>query len=134
MRIRVAFALAFLAAPASAQDLPSSLDDLTDASSIASAAQTLVEQAEDRILVRDMLGKEIKGSDGETIGTVENLAVVPGGRIVAAIVDTGQDSRIALPFAAVKLAGSASALEVPVPASELTGMSALRSLADSLAE
>ena len=133
MRIRFALALALLPVPVVAQDLPSP-GDLTSASSIASAAQTLAGQAGDRVLVRDLLGKELKGADGNTVGTVEDLAVIPGGRVIAAIVSTGEGSRIAVPFAAVKLAGSASELQVSVPASELTGLTELQSLAQSLTE
>lgn len=133
MRVRFVFALVALGVPASAQDLPT-FDDLTSASAIASAAESLESKLGDRLLVRDLLGKELKGADGESVGTIEDLAVVPGGRVIAAIVSTGDGSRIAVPFAAVKLADSASRVEVPVAASELTGMSALGSLATALSK
>lgn len=133
MRLGIAMALALLPVPSAAQDLPSP-GDLTSASGIASAARNLAGEAEDRLLVRDLLGKELKGADGNTLGTVEDLAVIPGGRVVAAIVSTGNGKRIAVPFAAVKLAGTGSSLEVPVAASDLAGRAELRSLAESLSD
>jgi sporulation protein YlmC with PRC-barrel domain len=132
MRVFPAAVIALVAAPAVAQDLPSP-GDLTGSSAIASAAQSLLDQTEERLLVRDLLGKELKGADGEVVGTVENLAVAPGGRVIAAIVST-EDMRIAVPFGAVKLAAAGSGLEATVPASELTSMSELQSLAESLTQ
>lgn len=129
----LAFGFAFLPLPGVAQDFPSP-GDLTSGSAIASAAESLAGQASDSLLVRDLFGKELKGSDGEVVGTVDDLAVIPGGRVVAAIVSTRDGAQIAVPFAAVKLTGSASALEVPIAASELSGLTALKSFADSLTQ
>ena len=123
---------AAIAAPAAAQDnlLP---DNLTSASAIASAAQSLAQAGQDKLLVRDLLGQPLTGSDGATVGTIENFAVIPGGRIIAVIVSTGDGTRIAVPYTAVKVASAAKAgLQASVPASELTGMPELQSLANAL--
>jgi ribosomal 30S subunit maturation factor RimM len=120
--------------PAAAQDGGPLPADLTSASAIASAATSLAEMVQDKLLIRDLLGKEITGSNGDRLGTVENLAVIPGGRIVAAIVSTDGGTRIAVPYTAIKVTRAAeqAQLQAKVPASELTGMSELSSLADSL--
>lgn len=122
---------------AAAQDLPVDLpDSLTDAAGIASAAQTLGEAAMDRLLIKDLIGTELTGSDGNSVGTIEDFVVIPGGRIVAALIETGDGTRLAVPFAAVKVVNAASqvGLEVPVGASELQGMGELRALASSLTD
>lgn len=71
---------------------------------------------------------------GDTVGTIEDFAVVPGGRIIAALVSAGDGTVIAVPYAAIKVANAAgtASLDVPVHASELQGMSELKSLANSL--
>lgn len=123
------------AAPARAQeDILSATDDLTTASAIAEAATKLAGAVEDRLLIKDLIGKELKGKDGETLGTVEDFVVVAGGRLIAAMVKTEDDERLAVPFAAVKVAGSAedAGLELPIDASELEDMDELRSLTDAL--
>jgi PRC-barrel domain len=122
-----------LALPALGQDLPDIPDSLTDASAIASAADTLAGAAQDKVLVADLIGQSLTGADGQTVGTVEDLAAIPGGRLVAAIVSTGDGTRIAVPYAALQMSSAAQGLTATVPASELTGMSELRSLAQSLA-
>jgi sporulation protein YlmC with PRC-barrel domain len=122
---------------AAAQDLPVDLpDSLTDASSIASAAQALSEAGMDRLLIKDLIGKELTGSDGNTIGTVEDFAVIPGGRIIAALVSTSDGTRLAVPYAAIRVANAATSasLQVPISASELLDMGELQSLASSLTD
>ena len=120
---------------ATAQDLPVDIpSSLTSASSIASAAQSLRDTGMDKLLIKDLIGKTLTGTDGNTIGTIENFAVVPGGRIIAAVVSTGDGATIAVPYAAIKVANAAGTanLHVSVPASELQEMNELRSLANSL--
>ena len=120
---------------AAAQNLPVDIpDSLTSTSSIASAAQSLREAGMDKLLIQDLIGKTLSGTDGNTVGTIEDFAVVPGGRIIAALVSTGDGTVIAVPYAAIKLANAAgtASLHVPVRASELQGMSELKSLANSL--
>lgn len=86
------------------------------------AAEMLRDAAENAILVRDLFGAEIAGPDGTTVGTVENLAVVPGGRIVAAIVERSDGTRVPVPYAAVTLERKAGAVAGTLdrPLSELT--------------
>jgi hypothetical protein len=130
--LHVVAAALLAGAPAAAQD--GSGQTITDPAALASAAKNLAGQAADRFLVRDLLGQKLTGVDGNTVGTVRNLVVVPGGRIVAVLVETGDGTRLAVPFTAVKLAGSGSAapLSATVSASELKGMQELKSLAQSL--
>lgn len=122
------------AAPVAAQQVPTGPVDVGSISELASMAQDVGAMAADKLLVRDMLGQPLLGEGGETVGTVEDFVVVPGGRIVAALVETQDGSRIAVPFTAVKLGQAASSgmMQVPLPASELTGAEALRSLASQL--
>lgn len=130
----IAACLALAAGPTAAQDGGVLPDNLTNASAIASAANSLAGAAQDKLLIRDLLGKQITGSDGNRLGTVENFAVIPGGRIVAAIVSTGGGTTIAVPYTALKVTRAAqqAQLQTTVPASELTGMSELKSLANNL--
>ncbi len=117
-----------------AQDLPDEIpDSLSNASSIASAAQSLGEAGAEKLLIKDLIGKTLTGADGNTVGRVENFVVIPGGRIVAALVSTGEGSTIAVPYAAIKMADAAEAanLTAQIPASELSGMSELKSLAEA---
>ena len=93
---------------AAAQDGPlGNLGDLTSASAIEKAASQLEQQIKNSVLIKDLLGKSLKGADGATLGTVVNFAVAPGGRLVAALVETGDGTRLAVPFAAVKVVGKA---------------------------
>ena len=120
--------------PASAQDPLADLPDPTSPDALREVASRLGEEAKDRALIADLLDKTLKGSDGDTIGKVRDFVLVPGGRLIAAIVETTDGPRIALPFTAVKLVGSAQSrgLEVPLTASEVSEMEELESLADSL--
>lgn len=104
---------------------------ITDAA--ASAAQTLEKSAKGHLLVAEMLGSEIAGPSGDTLGTLENLVVIPGGKIVAAIVKPKQGDPIALPYQALKVSAAASAgkktgLTLPIELEKARGMSALQDL------
>lgn len=130
----VAFAWSSIAA---AQDMPVDIpDSLTSAASIASAAQTLHKAGMDKLLVKDLIGKTLTGAEGDTIGTIENFAVIPGGRIIAALISLGDGTMIAVPYAAIQVANAAgvAAPNVPISASDIQGMSELRSLASSLTD
>ncbi len=122
-----------VAAPAGAQQVPEAFD-VGSVSDLATMAGEVRGLAEDRLLVRDMLGEPLLGGDGETVGTVEDFVVIPGGRLVAAMVETGDGTRIAVPFAAVKLGQAAAAgmMQVPLDASDIRGSAELRSLAETL--
>ena len=133
---RLALALPFLLPlPLAAQELsPEALGELTSLDGLGAAADRIAQAAEDPILIRDLLGQEIAGADGTAIGTIEDMAVIPGGRIVAAIV-TVDGTRIAIPYAALKLDTAADvAAEVGFTADELKGSEALTSLANTLGE
>lgn len=105
------------AAIAAAQSNGTDVADLSTAAK--DAAETLSQAANDSLLVRDLLGATVTAPGGETSGTVEDLVVVPGGRIVAAIIKTGSDDaeRIPVPFAAVKVTRSSSELKLELPKS-----------------
>ena len=119
---------------AAAQDPLAGLPEPSDPDALREVASRLGEEAKDRALIADLLGKPLKGSDGDTIGKVRDFVVIPGGRLIAAIVQTPDGPRIAVPFTAVKLVGAAQSrgLEVPLTASEVSGMEELESLAGSL--
>lgn len=109
-------ALVLAALPAAAQSNGSGSPDL--ASAAKEAATALSDSAKDSLLVRDLLGATVTAPGGEKSGTVEDLVVVPGGRIVAALVKTGSDGeRIPVPFSAVKVTRSASKLSLELPES-----------------
>ncbi len=118
----------------SQEDMLDDMDDLTNRDAVAEAASKLVDQGKDTFLVEGMLGREIKGSDGETIGEIKDLVVIPGGRIPAALVEVDGDTTIAVPFGAVKLSGSAdeAGLDLPLTKSEVEDMDELQKLAEEL--
>ena len=129
----MAVAMSLGAAPAVAQ-MSALPEEITSPSALESAAQTLANEGQDSVLIRDLLGKPIVGEGGSEIGTVENFAVVPGGGLAAAIVRTPDGGQLAIPFKAVKVGSAAGSapMQVPFAASEVMGMSALSSLADTL--
>lgn len=130
-------ALALLAAvcgPAFAQD--AFAQDVPDAGAalpadVGGAAELLRGAAEDALLLRDLLGTEVSEPGGNAIGTVENFVVIPGGRIVAAVIETSDGDRLPVPFAAVKLEAKSGEAQAALdrPLSELRedeGFGALR--------
>lgn len=134
MRTVLQFCLALLAAVCA---LPAAAQGTGDIASAAkSAADELASGAKDKLLVKDMLGADVTGPGGEKIGTVENLVVVPGGRVVAAIVATDAEDtgRIPVPFSVVKMAqaGGKLGLELPVGLSKLQGMKEVQALAGAV--
>lgn len=108
------------------------------ADAIARAAQDALDLAKgaasDSLLIKDLLGRTVTGPDGTEIGTVENFMVVPGGRIVAAVLQTsgGESRRIAVPFSLVKLSGTADKLSLQATLQELQNMPAIQSLTAAL--
>ncbi|WP_230533399.1 PRC-barrel domain-containing protein [Microvirga roseola] len=106
------------------------------ASAAKSAADTLTSSAKDSLLVKDLLGAQVSGPGGDTVGTVDNLVAVPGGRIVAAIlVPQGQGGdRIPVPFSIVKVAKTSGKLGItlPVSLSELKGMKEVQQLVSAV--
>lgn len=121
-----------LAAPAAAQDDPFvKMGDLTSATGIGQAAEKIRNTAKDGMLVADLLGKELTGHDGHVLGTVKDFVVVPGGRLIAAVVETDDGQRIAVPFAAIKLEGLRGQ-RLPVTAEELKSMTELSELGKAI--
>jgi hypothetical protein len=108
--------------------------DVTSAAK--SAAETLTSVAQDKLLVKDMLGADVSGPGGKTMGTVENFVVIPGGRIVAAIIatDAKDTGRIPVPFSLVKVTHTAGklGLTLPVGLSEMKGMKEIQTLAAAI--
>lgn len=129
-----ALALALLlpaAAAAQGLELP---DEITGPEGMAQAARTIAEAGVEQLLIADLIGLEVKGPEGEALGTVEDLVAIPGGRLVAALVSLEGGPRIAVPYSALKVTGARDALEATLPATgeELSGMSELTDLAESL--
>ena len=134
--LRYLIAVALTAGTPVAAQMPSLPQEITSTSALESAARAITEASGEKLLIRDLLDKPIVGSGGSEIGTVTNFAVVPGTGMVAAIVETPDGGRLAIPLKAVKVGSAAGSapLEVPFAASEVRGMSALSSLADTLSQ
>ncbi|MFC4173565.1 PRC-barrel domain-containing protein [Microvirga sp. GCM10011540] len=144
MRSFIAGSLLIIAAvtPAAAQNVPAPAQAAQQmmpgdvASAAASAAQTLTSSAKDRLLVKDLLGAQVTGPGGGTVGTVEDLVVIPGGRVVAAIISTKDKNtgRIPVPFAAVKLSRTSGkiAMSLPVALSDLKNMKEVQQLSKAV--
>lgn len=130
--LRAALLALLLASPAPIAAHAQSLGDLAGAAE--SAAETLKSAAADKLLVADMLGAEVTGPGGEAIGTVENLAVVPGGKLVAAILTLENGERLPVPYQMVKVSRAQGKLdiELPVTLEDLRGDEAVNALAAAL--
>ncbi|WP_029032372.1 PRC-barrel domain-containing protein [Salinarimonas rosea] len=102
--------------------------------SISDAASALKDAGENALLVRDLLGMELTDPSGETAGTVRDFVVIPGGRLVAALVETPDGTRVPVPFAAIKLAAKGDAAQATLarPLSEVTSSDAFQSFEDAL--
>ena len=85
------------------------LDAMT--SQAADLTSKLAEGAADQVLVADMLGRDVIGPDGTALGTLENLVVLPGGNLVAAVIARPEGRRIALPWDAAKAGVKAGAAD-----------------------
>lgn len=131
--VLAALALAVACSPALAQS-DSAPTPTPRPDGMEEAANALRDAAENAILVRDLLGKEVADPSGESVGTIANLAVIPGGRIVAAILETPYGTRVPVPFAAVKVAAKASSVSLTKPLSELQAGDAYGALEDAAAQ
>ena len=126
-----------LALPALAQDgLPDLPDEIAGSEAMASAARAILEAGEDKFLLADLIGREVTGPDGAALGTVDNLAALPGGRLVAALMTLEDGTRIAVPYQALSLSAAAGTLEatLPMSADQLSDMDELKDLAATLGE
>ena len=128
--LALAASLAWAATPALAQGLPD-LDAV--AAQAADLTGRIAEAAADQVLVADMLGRDVIGPDGTALGTLENLVVLPGGNLVAAVIARPEGRRIAVPWDAAKAGVKAGQpIEIPFSAAELDGAEALRDLTGAL--
>lgn len=108
-----AFALAYASAgPVLAQD-KTSPDDF--AQTAGDAVATLRDAATEKVLIRDLLGQDVTGPSGRSLGTVENFAMIPGGRLVAIVLQLTDGDRVALPYQVLTVSTAAETLELSVP-------------------
>ena len=126
-----AAAIATLAAgPAMAQ---SPLDTIDGA--IGDAADKIGEMAADQLLIKDFLGLELTGTDGDSVGTVRDFVAIPGGNLVAALVETSDGTRILVPWELLAVeSADGKAIEATQTAADLTGSQKLVDLASQLAD
>lgn len=108
----LAVALALAPSAPMAQDGAAPSDAL---GAVSDAATALREAATEKILVGDMHGQPLTGPSGEKVGTVRDLAVVPGGRLVAVVVELSDGERVALPYQTRAVSSAAEALDLSVP-------------------
>ena len=129
--LRAALVTLLLATPVPFAAHAQSLGDLAGAAK--GAAEALKEAAADKLLVADMIGAEVTDPSGATVGTVENLVAVPGGKLVAAILKV-EGGRLPVPYEMVKVSRAQEKLGVTVPVSleDLRGDEAVRALAEAL--
>jgi sporulation protein YlmC with PRC-barrel domain len=113
------------------------IEALTDPAAIGDAAQgaadRLASEAEDKVLVSEMIGREVTGPGGERVGAVDDLVVVPGGQIVAVLVSPAEGAPVALPYRALKVSAAASAAEqmglsLPVSLEDARAMQGMQAL------
>lgn len=121
--------LALLGAPALAQDLP----DLSSASS--DAVSALSDAAENKLLIADLIGADVSDPSGSTVGTVDDLVAIPGGRIVAALIKPSDGGDlVSVPFKAVKVSQTADKASAALPDTlgAMRDSSAVQELSDAL--
>ena len=123
-----AFGLLIAAGPAPAQtpDLASAASD---------AVATLQNQAQDALLVGDLIGAPAHAPSGEQVGTISNLVALPNGTLVAVLVQPADGGDpLALPYRLVKLGQRAGDAGVTLPDTleGLRGSDALKNLSSAL--
>lgn len=130
--LRAAFLALLFATPVPFAAHAQSPGDLAGATK--EAADTLKQAAADKLLVADMLGAEVTSPGGERLGTVENLVVVPGGKLVAAILALEGGEKLPVPYRMVKVSRAQEKLGVslPVTLDDLRGDEAVEALAKAL--
>jgi len=106
------------------------------ASAATEAAKALGSAAQDKLLVRDLLGAPVSGPGGGTVGTIADLVVIPGGRVVAAIIAARDKEigRIPVPFSVAKISHTTGklGLTLPISLSDLRGLKEIESLAEAI--
>ena len=126
--------------PALAEDA-NPVEALTDPTAISDAAasglEALQDASADKVMVSAMMGRKVRGPGGETLGTLEDLVVIPGGKIVAILVRPDEGEPVALPYQALKVSGAASAageagLSLPVGLDEARAMEGMQALTSAV--
>jgi hypothetical protein len=136
-RMLAALAVALIAAPLPLAAGAGMAETLTDPAKIgdaaAKAADRLAKKAKSKVLASKMIGRKVTGPGGGTVGTVEDLVVVPGGQVVAVLVKPGSGQPVALPYGALKVSAASSAadslgLSLPVSLEEARAMQGMQAL------
>lgn len=141
-RILAPLALALIAAPLTlSAEVDEAVEALTDPAAIgdaaSQAADELASKAEDKVLASEMIGREITGPDGDTLGEVEDLVVVPGGKVMAVLVRPSDDGElVALPYQALKVSAAAEGgdelgLSLPVDLEEARAIDGMQALTEA---
>jgi sporulation protein YlmC with PRC-barrel domain len=87
----------------------------------------------DVLLIADLLGREVVGPDGGSLGTVEDFVLIPGGNLVAALIARPDAPTIALPYEAVSAGVAVNGpVEIPMTGAEIDGSEALARLSRAL--
>lgn len=132
--LRAAALAALIAGPAGAQ---SPLDGIDGAMGgpIGDAVEKLGEMAADQLLIRDFLGMELTGAEGETVGTVRDFVAIPGGKLAGALVETSEGTRILVPWQLLSVeSADGKAIRATQAAADLTGSQKLVDLASQLSD
>ena len=132
--LRAAALAALIAGPVGAQ---SPLDGIDGAMGgpIGDAVEKLGEMAADQLLIGDFLGMELTGAEGETVGTVRDFVAIPGGNLVAALVETSDGTRILVPWQLLSVeSADGKAIRATQTAADLTGSQKLVDLASQLSD
>ncbi|WP_420391268.1 PRC-barrel domain-containing protein [Acuticoccus sp.] len=110
---RLAAAAVLLLAPSALAQPQPAVADLTGAAS--GAVDALSDAAEDRLRIADVLGASVTGPSGETVGTVEDLVAIPGGRLVAVILSLEDGGRLGVPYQTLAVSRTSDALGLSLP-------------------
>ena len=122
-------------APAETGGTGNPLPDLEAArSAVRDAGSCLGEAAREQVFVADFPDSDAKGPGGDVVGTVRTVAVIPGGTIVAMVIDLEDGGRTAVPCRAVTVsrAPGQAGMTIPFTLAEMTGDAALAALGEAL--
>lgn len=132
--LRAAALAALIAGPAGAQSPLDGIDGVMGGP-IGDAVEKLGEMAADQLLIGDFLGMELTGAEGETVGTVRDFVAIPGGNLVAALVETSDGTRILVPWQLLSVeSADGKAIRATQTAADLTGSQKLVDLASQLSD
>ena len=85
-------------------------------------------------MVADMLGAKVTTPSGDTAGTIRNLVAVPGGRLVAVILELSDGQKLAVPYDIMKVSSASDTLDLSIPmgVEALTGSQAVKEVSSLL--